>query len=83
MYEFLSLGVPIISFVLASNQKNLALFGVHQGYLVFARPQNIAIELEKMSFETRLNLRANINQNFCPIFIDENFKTLLFTLLGL
>lgn len=83
VYEFLSLGVPIISFVLASNQKNLALFGVHQGYLVFARPQNIAIELEKMSFETRLNLRANINQNFCPIFIDENFKSLFFTLLGL
>lgn len=83
VYEFLTLGVPIISFVLADNQKNLAIFGEQKGYLIFSQPKQIALELEKMDFEKRLNLRANADKHFKPTFIDESFEKEFFTLLDI
>lgn len=82
-YEFLVLGVPIISFILADNQKNLARFGEKKGYLIVSQPKDIVTELEKMDFETRLRLRSNAQKHFKPVFIDEKFEQRLFKLLDI
>lgn len=82
-YELLSLGIPIITLILASNQQLPANFGLNQGYLVVATPKNIALELSKMSFQKRLKLRASSEIYFRSVclqdLITKSFYNILYT----
>mgnify|MGYP004519304993 FL=1 len=65
VYEFWSLGLPLISLVLAPNQQNLAEFAEKKDMLVYARDYKvIKKELLKMTYQKRLSLQKNIKKNF-------------------
>jgi len=74
VYEFWQLGIPIISLVLAPNQQRLADFGEKKGLLIYAKNlDQVKEKLSTLSFNQRLELRKNIDENFKPCV---NFKLL-------
>lgn len=67
VYEFFSLGVPLVALVLAPNQQNLAKFAQKNAMLVYAKTyKDIKNKLLAMSVEKRMALQENIKKNFHP-----------------
>lgn len=64
VYEFLTIGVPSLGFVLSSNQENIPVLADKYGYLKITNIFQILSDIEKMTYQNRLDMRKNIDKYF-------------------